>query len=117
MACQSNNSNGTRYIITRAALFVTALILTSQCLSVSEATTVKDKEPPLFFNTRLTSQVNSVNLNYYGVKNNSTINDIALLTNTSVLNNKEKQISGITYTVKFEWCYIRRCWSADTRIL
>lgn len=48
------------------------------------------------------SQVNNVNLNYFGVKNNSTINDIALLTNTSVLNNKEKQISGITYTVKFE---------------
>jgi len=102
MACQSNNSNGTRYIITRAALFVTALILTSQCLSVSEAFTVKDKEPSLFFNTALTSQVNGVNLNYYGVKNNSTINDIALLTNTSVLNNKEKQLSGITYTVKFE---------------
>jgi hypothetical protein len=98
----ANNSNETRYIITRAALFVTALTLTSQCLSVSQAFTVKDKEPSLFFNTTLTSQVNSVNLNYYGVKNNSTINDIALLTNTSVLNNKEKQISGITYTVKFE---------------
>jgi hypothetical protein len=102
MACQSNNSNGTRYIITRAALFVTALILTSQCLLVSEAIAVKDKEPSSFFNPMLASRVNNVNLNYYDVKNNYTINDAALLTNTSVLNNKEQQISGITYTVKFE---------------
>jgi hypothetical protein len=102
MACQSNNSNGTRYIITRAALFVTALILTSQCISVSEAITVKDKEPSSFFNPTLTSRVDSVNLNYYGFKNNARINDITMLTNTSVINNKEKQMSGITYTIKFE---------------
>lgn len=102
MACQSNDSNGSRCIITRATLFVTALILMSQCQSVSEAITVKGKEPSSFSNPTLTPPANSVNLDHSGVKNKS--KDIALLTNESVLNNKEKdkQISSITYTVKFE---------------
>ena len=103
MAYQSNNSNGFRCIITRTTLFVMALILMSQCQSVSEAITVKGKEPSSFSNPTLTPPANSVNLDYYGVKNKST-KDIALLSNVSVLNNKEKekQVSSITYTVKFE---------------
>ncbi|HZA08205.1 MAG TPA: hypothetical protein VE619_10925, partial [Nitrososphaeraceae archaeon] len=97
MTCQSNNSNGSHCIITRATLFVAALILMSQCLSVSEAIAVKGKEPSSFSNPTLTPPANSVNLDYYGVKNKST-KDIALLSNVSVLNNneKEKQISSIT---------------------
>ncbi|MBV9668265.1 MAG: hypothetical protein JO327_09065, partial [Nitrososphaeraceae archaeon] len=101
MACQSNDSDRSRYIITRATLFVTALILMSQCQSVSEAIMVKGKEPSSFSNLTLMPPANSVNLDYYGVKNKS-MKDIALLANVSVLNNKEKQISSITYTVKFE---------------
>ena len=103
MTCQSNNSNGSRRINTRATLFVTALLLMSQCQSVSEAIAVKGKEPSSLSNPTLTPPANSVNLDYYGAKNKST-KDIALLSNVSVLNNKEKekQISSITYTVKFE---------------
>jgi hypothetical protein len=64
MVCQSNNSNGTCYIIATSTLFFAAVILMSSCLPVSKA---------------------------------------MMLTNRSALNNnKEKQISGIAYTAKFE---------------
>ena len=104
MVCQSNNSNGTCYIIATSTLFVAAVILMSSCLPVSKAMMVKDKEPSSFSSSPLRQhQINNVNLNSYVVKHNSSIKDIVLLTNRSALNNdKEKQISGIAYTVKFE---------------
>jgi hypothetical protein len=115
MVCQSNNSNGTCYIIATSTLFVAAVILMSSSLPVSKATMVKDKEPSSSsLSPLLQHQINSVNLNSYAVKNNSSINDIVLLTNRSALNNnKEKQISGIAYTVKFECGVI----SEDTGLL
>jgi hypothetical protein len=104
MVCQSNNSNGTCYIIATSTLFFAAVILMSSCLPVSKAMMVKDKEPSSSSSSPLRQhQINNVNLNSYAVKNNSSINDIVLLTNRSALNNnKEKQISGIAYTAKFE---------------
>ena len=45
----------------------------------SKAMMVKDKEPLSY--TSLLMQVNGVNLDYYAIKHNSTINDIALLMN------------------------------------
>jgi hypothetical protein len=67
----------------------------------SKAMMVKDKQP--FSSSSLLMLVNGVNLNYYALKHNSSINDIVLLTNRSALNNnKEKQISGIIFTMKFE---------------
>jgi hypothetical protein len=103
MVCQSNNSNGTCYIIATSTLFFAAVILMSSCLPVSKAMMVKDKEPSSSSSPLRQHQINNVNLNSYAVKNNSSINDIVLLTNRSALNNnKEKQISGIAYTAKFE---------------
>ena len=105
MVCQSNNSNGTCYIIATSTLFFAAVILMSSCLPVSKAMMVKDKEPSSSSSSSplRQHQINNVNLNSYAVKNNSSINDIDLLTNRSALNNnKEKQISGIAYTAKFE---------------
>jgi hypothetical protein len=105
MVCQSNNSNGTCYIIATSTLFFAAVILMSSCLPVSKAMMVKDKEPSSSSSSSplRQHQINNVNLNSYAVKNNSSINDIVLLTNRSALNNnKEKQISGIAYTAKFE---------------
>jgi hypothetical protein len=102
MVCQSNNSNGTCNIIATSTLFVAAVILMSSCLPVSKAMMVKDKEPSSSSSSSplLQHQINSVN---YAVKNNFSIKDIVLLTNRSALdNNKEKQISSIAYTVKFE---------------
>jgi len=101
MVCQSNNSNGTCYIIATSTLFFAAVILMSSCLPVSKAMMVK--EPSSSYSPLRQHQINNVNLNSYAVKNNSSINDIVLLTNRSALNNnKEKQISGIAYTAKFE---------------
>ena len=101
MVCQSNNSNGTCYIIATSTLFFAAVILMSSCLPVSKAMMVK--EPSSSSSPLRQHQINNVNLNSYAVKNNSSINDIVLLTNRSALNNnKEKQISGIAYTAKFE---------------
>ena len=106
MVCQSNNSNGTCHnIIATSTLFFAAVILMSSCLPVSKAMMVKDKEPSSSSSSSplRQHQINNVNLNSYAVKNNSSINDIVLLTNRSALNNnKEKQISGIAYTAKFE---------------
>ena len=103
MVCQPNNSNGTCYIIATSTLFFAAVILMSSCLPVSKAMMVKDKEPSSSSSPLRQHQINNVNLNSYAVKNNSSINDIVLLTNRSALNNnKEKQISGIAYTAKFE---------------
>jgi len=103
MVCQSNNSNGTCYIIATSTLFFAAVILMSSCLPVSKAMMVKDKEPSSSSSPLRQHHINNVNLNSYAVKNNSSINDIVLLTNRSALNNnKEKQISGIAYTAKFE---------------
>jgi hypothetical protein len=101
MVCQSNNSNGTCNIIATSTLFVAAVILMSSCLPVSKAMMVKDKEPSSSSSSPLLQhQINSVN---YAVKNNFSTKDIILLTNRSALNNnKEKQISSIVYTVKFE---------------
>jgi hypothetical protein len=103
MVCQSNNSNGTCYIIATSTLFFAAVILMSSCLPVSKAMMVKDKEPSSSSSPLRQHHINNVNLNSYAVKNNSSINDIVLLTNRSALNNnKEKQISGIAYNAKFE---------------
>ena len=115
MVCQSNNSNGTCHIIATSTLFVAAVILMSSCLPVSKAMMVKDKEPSSSSSSPLLQhQITSVNLNSYAVKNKFSINDIVLLTNRSALNNnKEKQISAIAYTVKFECGVI----SEDTGLL
>lgn len=106
MVYQSNNSNGTCHnIIATSTLFVAAVILMSSSLPVSKAMMVKDKEHSSSSSSSplRQHQINNVNLNSYAVKNNSSINDIVLLTNRSALNNnKEKQISGIAYTAKFE---------------
>ena len=94
MVCQSNNSNGTCHnIIATSTLFFPAVILMSSCLPASKAMMVKDKEPSSSSSSSLRQhQINNVNLNSYAVKNNSSINDIVLLTNRSALNNnKEKR--------------------------
>jgi hypothetical protein len=101
MLCQSYNSNVTCCIVATSTLFVAAAILMLLFIPFSKAMMVKDREP--YSSSTMLKQVNSVNLGYYAIKHNSTINDFSLLTNRSALNdNKEKQISGIIYTMKFE---------------
>jgi hypothetical protein len=107
MLYQSYNSSVTCRIVATSTLFVAATILILLFIPFSKAMMVKDKEPSSY--SSILKQVNSVNLNYYAINHNSTINDIALLTTRSALNNnnddnnnKEKQISGIIYTMKFE---------------
>ena len=101
MLCQSYNSNVTCCIVATSTLFVAAAILMLLFIPFSKAMMVKDREP--YSSSSMLKQVNSVNLGYYAIKHNSTIKDFPLLTNRSALDdNKEKQISGITYTAKFE---------------
>src|SRR6188472_2888605 len=90
-----------RKLLLAVTLFVIAIILMGSFLSISEGSDWQ------FHYTPVQQHLKGIHfLNYNTIIEKNAINDIALLADKPHINNNnnnnEKQISGITYTAKFE---------------
>jgi hypothetical protein len=88
-----------RKLLLAVTLFVTAIILMGSFLSISKASDWQ------FHYTPVQKHLKGIYfLNYNTIFEKNTINDIALLADKLDINNNnnKKQISGVTYTAKFE---------------